>query len=616
MDENNNNQSGSQPADNTSALFVTARKKQLEQQEAERVAKEKEDQRLAAEAEVRRLEAEVEERRRRAEEEARRVEAEAAEKKRQIEEESRRVAEEARIRNAQTAAGVYQPQGSPYQPQGSAYQAPGNAYQPQGSAYQAPSDNYQAPADSYQTSPESNQAPAAPPPADTYQSFGASSGSGAYTPPAGSAGSSPAKAGGSGPKPPLNKKLLIIIGGAAVAVIALVVILIVALGGNKNDSGYYGDIGGGGGTVTTPAPVQYSISGEYYLHGDESRDVMHFFDDGTMYIEYIGRETSDLFYFSIDEDKLFIFGELYNSDSPYIMTIINNDTLVDKDDDQFVRTRVSAAPPPSSSWDLYGYYYPNGDPSRGSLYFYSDGTFSLETDYGLEIEGTFTIEGNTVIAEYNGEYDYLTIINEDMIISGDGDIYAREGYSPPPSGDNDNMPWPVDANAALDAVEDIHAANMGVRFPSGIFYASNSQYDYLELSTYDPNGAVLMVRILDDAGSGLLYSDDVAPIINSIGANILSSIFGNRNNYWVEFEERMDPNAPQGTPIRYTAKVHFEENGTPYVGVVRISVWSVIERGQRTGEQLYYSRIMAFNEYATDEYGTLFLRIDDAIFDN
>lgn len=83
------------PEDNTSALFVSARKKQLEQQEAERRAKEKEDERRKAEEEVQRLEAEVAERKRKAEEEARRV---AQEEEQRRQEEAKRRQEEAQRR--------------------------------------------------------------------------------------------------------------------------------------------------------------------------------------------------------------------------------------------------------------------------------------------------------------------------------------------------------------------------------------------------------------------------------------------------------------------------------------------------------------------------------------
>jgi len=98
------NSDGAPSSDGTSALFVSARKKQLAQQEAERAAREKEEQRLAAEAEVRRLEAEVVERKRRAEEEALRVEADNAEKRRLAEAEAKRIAAEASAMKAQAAA--------------------------------------------------------------------------------------------------------------------------------------------------------------------------------------------------------------------------------------------------------------------------------------------------------------------------------------------------------------------------------------------------------------------------------------------------------------------------------------------------------------------------------
>ena len=89
MSNDKNTPPGAPSDDTTSALFVSARKKQLEQQEADRRAKEKEEQRLAAEAEVQRLEREVEERRRKAEEE-----------KKLAEEEAIRIAEEAQAKKA------------------------------------------------------------------------------------------------------------------------------------------------------------------------------------------------------------------------------------------------------------------------------------------------------------------------------------------------------------------------------------------------------------------------------------------------------------------------------------------------------------------------------------
>ncbi len=76
------------PGDETSALFVTARKKQLEEQEVQRKAAEEEAKRRAAEEEVRRLEAQVAQRKRDAEEESRRIAQEAEERRRKAQEDA------------------------------------------------------------------------------------------------------------------------------------------------------------------------------------------------------------------------------------------------------------------------------------------------------------------------------------------------------------------------------------------------------------------------------------------------------------------------------------------------------------------------------------------------
>ena len=101
---------GASSSDDTSALFVTQRKKQIAEQEAQRKAAEEEAKRVAAEAEVRRLEAEVAARKQKAEEEARRIAQEAEERRRKAEEDARleeeRIARETeeRRRAAEAAA--------------------------------------------------------------------------------------------------------------------------------------------------------------------------------------------------------------------------------------------------------------------------------------------------------------------------------------------------------------------------------------------------------------------------------------------------------------------------------------------------------------------------------
>lgn len=76
---------GASSSDDTSALFVTARKKQIAEQEAQRKAAEEEAKRLEAEAEVRRLEAEVADRKKKAEEEKIRLAQEEEQRRREAE---------------------------------------------------------------------------------------------------------------------------------------------------------------------------------------------------------------------------------------------------------------------------------------------------------------------------------------------------------------------------------------------------------------------------------------------------------------------------------------------------------------------------------------------------
>ncbi len=93
MNENQNNH-GAPSSDNTSALFVSARKKQLAEQEEQRVAAEKEAARQAAEEEVRRLEAEVAERKKKAEQDAVMIQQEEQERRRNADLEKARIEQE------------------------------------------------------------------------------------------------------------------------------------------------------------------------------------------------------------------------------------------------------------------------------------------------------------------------------------------------------------------------------------------------------------------------------------------------------------------------------------------------------------------------------------------
>jgi len=301
MDKDNKTTTGAPSSDTTSALFVSARKKQLEQQEAERRAKEKEEQRLAAEAEVRRLEAEVEERRRKAEEDAWRAEAEAEQRRRQAEEdarraeadaehrkrladeETRRIAEEARLMKAQAAQDPDSILGAPMQ--GREHISPNT-----------PTPQLQQSRDMH---PNTTHGPNI--------------------------------------RQPINKKLLLI-GGGAIGVIALVIILIATLSG--------GNGGYSGGSIDVPVPSQQpspvpaasiDITAEYfYLRGDEDGDSVWFYSNGTMEIFYSASEQTHTHDYTIDGDTISVHGSLYNNPAPFIFAIVSESLLIDQDGDHFI----------------------------------------------------------------------------------------------------------------------------------------------------------------------------------------------------------------------------------------------------------------------------------------
>jgi len=283
MNQDNKAPGGAPSDDTTSALFVSARKKQLEQQEQERRAKEKEDERLAAEAEVRRLEAEVEERRRKAEEDARRAEAEAEQRKRQADEEARRIAEEARAKKEKAAEDPDSVLGA----------------QPQKKEIKLPKITLPQMPKSFDKDPGISAEPII--------------------------------------KQPINKKMLFI-GGGAVAAIALIVILVFALGG--------GNDGYSGGTIDVPSrspspPVTNAspidITAEYfYMNGNEDGDSVWFFSDGTMEIYYSSSGTTDTHDYVIAENTISVHGNLYGRPAPFTFTIMSEDLLIDQDGDQFV----------------------------------------------------------------------------------------------------------------------------------------------------------------------------------------------------------------------------------------------------------------------------------------
>jgi len=276
MDQDNKTPTGASSSDTTSALFVSARKKQLEQQETERRAKEKEDQRLAAEAEVSRLEREVEERRRKAEEDARMAEAEAEQKRRQADEEACRIAEEARAKRDMAAQ-------DPDSFLGAQQQTP--KWQDKSSG---------TPLKSISIPPISKKL--------------LMIGGGAV--------------------------------GAIVLVIILIVALAGGNGGDSGGTiGEPTRSQSPIDTTPSPGQAAYSIdiTAEYfYFDGDENDDSVWFYSDGTMVIYYSASGEEETHDYTIDGDTITVHGSLYGRQPPFTFTIVSESLLIDQDGDYFI----------------------------------------------------------------------------------------------------------------------------------------------------------------------------------------------------------------------------------------------------------------------------------------
>jgi hypothetical protein len=243
MENENKTTSGAPSSDTTSALFVSARKKQIEQQETERLAKEKEEKRLAAEAEVRRLEQEVADRKRKAEEDAKAAE-----------EETKRIAEEskAKIAAAEAAAAAEAKRVTEEAKAKAAAEAKRIEEEAKAKAAAAATPATPAAPSGFTSAPAATSGFTSAPTATS----GFSSAPAASTTPTPAVSPAPTSSAsetlsrdlpaGAATSKPLDTKLLLIIGGAVLGVILIVVLIVVLAGGSgdsaSDDDIYTGDI--------------------------------------------------------------------------------------------------------------------------------------------------------------------------------------------------------------------------------------------------------------------------------------------------------------------------------------------------------------------------------------
>jgi len=565
MDQDNKTPTGAPSSDTTSALFVSARKKQLEQQEAERAAREKEEQRLAAEAEVQRLEREVEERRlraaeeaRRVEEDAQRVEADAAMRRQQAEYEARRVEGEAQARRAMAEKEARRVAEAPQAMNTNAAAMP-NA---------APGGTWQ------QSYPQPMQQPAAP-----------------YAPVMGK----PAAQGGSGGSSK-NKKMLAFIGGGVVLAIALVVVLVVVLGGGSGEP-----------TPPLPSTVSYNITGRYYyLEGLDHADSFYFYSDGTMEFYQVSTDRITIHDYYVAGNNIAVIGTVYG-DNEYSLNIVNESRLVDKYDDAYITVAAISAPPPSqpttSGWDITGYYfYLNGDTDEDSLWFFSDGTMEIyyrgsertdTWDYGMD-EDQITVFGEL----YSSSSPYtFTIIDQYTLVDWFNDSYIRSDRSsfsnPEPEPDT---AWRVDPSAHLDSVAEVERLAMGMWYPSSQYDHEETEWGF-QLSSVDGGSSDINVDIVLHAPG---------ETTNNVRERIFGGYYSQLSNIDVIFNDHIDERGYGMFELTGDA------NGKSYYVCGVIGAWT----NEQTGESNYYAAVLICPEAQSDDYFQLFWRIYESRHDS
>ncbi|MCL1835762.1 MAG: hypothetical protein FWG48_06330 [Oscillospiraceae bacterium] len=104
-------------------------------------------------------------------------------------------------------------------------------------------------------------------------------------------------------------------------------------------------------SAAQPAAPAYDITGSFfYLAGDRDDDSMWFYSDGTMEVYYSDSDQTETWDYVIDGSTVRIYGELYGANSPYVLDITDEYTLVDSYNDEYIRGSESSSA--ASYWTL------------------------------------------------------------------------------------------------------------------------------------------------------------------------------------------------------------------------------------------------------------------------
>ena len=565
---------GAPSSDETSALFVTARKKQIAEQEAQRKAAEEEAKRLAAEEEVRRMEAEVADRKRQAEDEARRIAAEEAAMKKEAEERRRQAQREA----DETAERIKAEAKAKAEAEAEA----GIKDEP------LPAAKVIAGLKKVKSGPKEPKAPKAPKEPK----------------------SPPAAAEGAKPK---NSKKLLLFGGIGLAVIIVVVVVMVLIG--KGSGG--GDAADEAGYGSWVEPLSISVD-DYLTKSDSEKASLCALMQNIISSQIQAQTTSaDEFAAGIEayegdtaaQGSAFqaacsvdgVDGSLFQSgdteafgDAAYVVNMSCNDFIGLRFTTQLgavvLMNQWMTEQDVMSGFDLRGALQQTAD-----IYTALTGAAGADPD----AEGGFFTAFCTALG-----LDGDTLFPEFQNFAAEGDIALPEAVT------QATQAQAIDPEAKLDASAEAPNCGYGVRYPSSIFELTTEDDDLLGFTPLSDNplGGTMNIKFGAVIKSGAADTEKINTVVDA-GKTIFTAMGNNSENFSVISEDYSDVSAPNpGATIHYYAKANASVGGQEVV----ITVYTYLFGNKAATSLTAVTHVMVAPTALNDDYTTLLNHIANA----
>ena len=275
-------------------------------------------------------------------------------------------------------------------------------------------------------------------------------------------------------------------------------------------------------------------------------------------------------------------------------------------------------PVPSIEYEIFGSYYLLDEFDKVifdiEFFFDSDMTVRIGEESGWY---DFEIDEDSLKIYIDGFTTEFLIINNDTLYSYEDGAHLIRNWADYEDASESYEPWAINPNAELDSVAYLKMINIGVSYPSDIFYVSENTDEFLQLRTHDPNGGFLTVQALASFdASGGIFADIVGPQVNGYGESVIRTTFSQLGDYNIVEEYPYSSQSPPGTLIQYSAVISCDVDGAPMSGIVRIGLWHSFINGQSTNVHHYYAIVLIVHDDVFSDYRQLYGNMRDNLFDS